>query len=166
MARKKLWTLETVAQNLTAASVNAQQTLTAELQLRLDRPAGSFKGFTPTRILGQGMVLNETSETSAAQGDLAHGIGVYNRNMDGGDFPDLRSHAGDWPWYMAVSFKGAGTGLTPVEPENARNFSVDMKSNRVLRADDDLFWVGRLGPLTAVDVTIAAKFSILWLLPD
>ena len=163
MARKRIWTLERDNFSLTGTT-RATASLSVNLLTRLDMAITGLKGWTISRIIGQAMVLNASAETSAAVGSFVFGIGPYNRNMDAVDFPELNNHSGDWPFFHGAAFKGAGTGLTPVEPENARNFSVNVKSQRKLSADQDLFAVALLTDIS-VDLEIEMVLSLLWLAP-
>ncbi len=163
MARKTFWTASAVQFDLPSSGAQALVDLS---QQAVTRRLANDPGLTVMRILGKLVVLNETSETSAALGSYTLGIGVYTELTDIDDFPSLCTHEGDWLWYSAAGFKGAGTGLTEVTPEIARNIDVDARSKRVLqRTSDLLFLVGQLCDIS-VDLTILGRLSILWALPD
>jgi len=165
MARKRTWTHENPFLSLLDTGAQDVESLTGILKIKVGVGDAGLKGYTLSRIIGQAHVVNLTTDTSAALGSFVVGIGVYSRFVDAGDFPDLRFHDGDWPYFQGIQFKGAGTGLTPVEPEDARNILINAKSQRVLRSDDDVFLVGQLDS-TAVAVTIGFSLSLLWLLPE
>ncbi len=165
MARKRAWTFEQF--NLTSNGIaQVSRSLSTALKVRYDLATNdSLKGWTIARMIGQAVLLNESAEVSAAIGGQAFAAGVYSSSIAAANLPSILAHAGDWPWYHAASFKGAGTGLTPVEPENARNISIDMKSQRQLRSDDDFFMVTAQYDISVVTETEFAV-SLLWLLPE
>ena len=166
MARKRFWTTETIQINSNAGTATIVS-LTTTLRNRLDSGGThNVMGYTLARVLGKGLVVNEASDTSAAIGGYALGIGVFPSLIDAVDMPDLAVHEGDWLWYTSALFKGAGTGLTPIEPENARNIDIDSKSMRQMeRASDNVFLATKLTD-TSVELTYLLAFSLLWLMPE
>jgi len=162
MARARKWfSVATSDSSISGAQQSTNLTATLRTILGVD----DLKDFTVTRVLGTGVLLNETSETSAALAKFFAGIGVYTNLIDDGDFPSLENHTGDWLWYDARMVKGAGTGLTPVLPDSAATIPIDSKSMRKLRAGDDLFMVVDT-PGGALDLTFAYGISVLMLYPE
>lgn len=164
MARRRLWTDWEATVILSSATqiFFSIDTLTAGLRTRI---GASIQGYTLARVMGLGMVINETSETSAAIGSYRIGFVRATAAVEAVDLPDLSSHQGDYLYFHSAQFKGAGTGLTPVEPENARNFTIDVKSMRQLERDsDEIFAVGQLVDIS-VAVQVLVSCSCLWLAP-
>ena len=161
MARARFWTTE-AGELVNSGTTQSIISLTSVMRAR---QSSAVQGYTLARVLGKITNFNDTSETSAALGAYALGIGRYTQLVDGVDLPSLGSHEGDWLWYTSCGFKGAGTGLTEITPEIARNVEVDSKSMRVLERDSDDIFLSSVLQDTSVALRHSFNLSLLWLLP-
>ena len=170
MPRDRMWTTTEMDLTLVAATAGVASQTFGSLEASFTAASGrELRGVTVERTFIRGLGVQAGTATTPSLITWHLGLGVFTKAIDGGDFPNIALHDGDWYVHESYTYFEAASGVNPT-PAGIRNAGVNVYvdskgSRKVAKRDDVSFLLLQKADVSEDDLTVHFEVTTLWLLP-